>query len=92
MGLYGPEVFANDARRCEIEIGSVDVNRSGVECGIEDDLTNAVALRRALGLPLRQGLGDAARKRPEEEHTQGEAHTASSRTAGDRTASVERPL
>ena len=38
MGFYSPEVIANDARRHDIEIRPVDVNRSGVDCTIEDDL------------------------------------------------------
>ena len=56
MGFYSPEVIANDARRHDIEIRGVDVNHSGVECSIEDDVRET-RKARAPGLPLRQGPG-----------------------------------
>jgi DNA polymerase III alpha subunit len=65
MGFYSPEVICNDARRHDIEIRSVDVNHSEVECTIEAD----DALR--LGFRYMKGLGDAAYERLTQEREHG---------------------
>ena len=71
MGFYSPEVIANDARRHHIEIRGVDVNRSDVECSIEDDLEASSKGALRLGYRYVKGLGDAAWKRLEEERKAG---------------------
>ena len=68
MGFYSPEVIANDARRHDIAIRGVDVNRSNVECSIESDVSGD-AVR--LGFRYLKGLGDVALRRLEEEHNDG---------------------
>lgn len=71
MGFYSPEVIANDARRHRIQIRGVDVNRSAVECSIEDDVD--VPWRGAVRLGYRyvKGLGEAAWKSLETERANG---------------------
>ncbi len=71
MGFYTPEVIANDARRHDIEIRPVDVNRSEVECTIEDnvELPSRGAVR--LGYRYVKGVGQASLNRLEAERTNG---------------------
>src|SRR5690606_33166383 len=71
MGFYSPEVIANDARRHNIEIRPVDVNRSQVECTIEDDgLDNWLGAVR-IGYRYVKGLAEAAWQRLEAERANG---------------------
>jgi DNA polymerase III alpha subunit len=71
MGFYSPEVIANDARRHGIEIRLVDVNRSEVECTMEDDveLPSHGAVR--LGYRYVKGMAKAAWDRLEGERENG---------------------
>ncbi|HWO73662.1 MAG TPA: DNA polymerase III subunit alpha, partial [Dehalococcoidia bacterium] len=69
MGFYSPEVICNDARRHDIEIRGVDVNRSQVECTIESEAGSGDAIR--LGFRYLKGLGDAAYTRLTEERARG---------------------
>ena len=69
MGFYSPEVIANDARRHKIEIHGIDVNRSRVQCSIED-AEDGDAVR--LGYRYVKGLGEVAWQRLEDELEQGE--------------------
>jgi error-prone DNA polymerase len=72
MGFYSPEVIANDARRHRIEIRGVDVNKSGVECLIEDDMTADWKGTVRLGYHYVKGLAVAAYERLEAERVNGE--------------------
>ncbi len=63
MGFYTPEVIANDARRHDIEIRPVDVNRSEVECTMEDDLELPSKGAVRLGYRYVKGLAQAAWER-----------------------------
>src|SRR5690606_1136646 len=68
MGFYSPEVIANDARRHHIEIRGVDVNRSAVECVIEDgEMGDAVRL----GYRYVKGLAESAYGRLEDAAREG---------------------
>ncbi len=71
MGFYTPEVIANDARRHDIEIRPLDVNRSEVDCSLEDDyaLPSKGAVR--LGYRYVKGLAQAAWSRVEAERVNG---------------------
>ena len=75
MGFYSPEVIANDARRHQIDIRPVDVNRSSVECTIEDDVEDDVALPLKgavrLGYCYVKGMANAAWDRAEAERESG---------------------
>ncbi len=71
MGFYSPEVIANDARRHDIEIRGVDVNRSGVECLIEDDALGDSRGAVRLGYRYVKGLAEASWKRLEAERANG---------------------
>ncbi|HXH23122.1 MAG TPA: error-prone DNA polymerase [Dehalococcoidia bacterium] len=71
MGFYSPEVIANDARRHQIEIRGVDVNRSAVECTIEDDDLGDSRGAVRLGYRYVKGLAKAAWERLEEAAKQG---------------------
>ncbi|HEX5367853.1 MAG TPA: DNA polymerase III subunit alpha, partial [Dehalococcoidia bacterium] len=71
MGFYSPEVISNDARRHEIEIRGVDVNRSGVECLIEDDALDKWRGAVRLGYRYVKGLAEASWKRLEAERENG---------------------
>ena len=71
MGFYSPEVIANDARRHHIEIRPVDVNRSGVDCTIEDDYNSPSQGAVRLGYRYVKGTADAAWQRLEEERKHG---------------------
>ncbi|HEX5140793.1 MAG TPA: error-prone DNA polymerase [Dehalococcoidia bacterium] len=71
MGFYSPEVIANDARRHNIEVRGVDVNRSRVECSIEDDVDGGSMAAVRLGYRYVKGLAEAAYVRLEAERTQG---------------------
>lgn len=71
MGFYSPEVIANDARRHEVRILGIDVNRSATECLIEPDPDSPNDAVR-LGYRYLKNLGDAACKRLEEERANGE--------------------
>jgi error-prone DNA polymerase len=68
MGFYSPEVIANDARRNGIEIRGVDVNRSAVECLIED-VPPAESGKPSVRLGYRyvKGLAEASYQRLAEE-------------------------
>jgi error-prone DNA polymerase len=71
MGFYSPEVIANDARRHDIAIRGVDVNRSDVECTIEDDeLGDSRGVVR-LGYRYVKGLAEASWQRLEDERQNG---------------------
>jgi error-prone DNA polymerase len=72
MGFYSPEVIANDARRHRVEIRGVDVNRSSVECLMEDDVPvdSKGALR--LGYKYVKGLAAAVYQRLETERIKGQ--------------------
>jgi error-prone DNA polymerase len=70
MGFYTPEVIANDARRHQIEIRRVDVNRSEVECTIEDDVIASKGAVR-LGYRYLKGMAQAAWNRLERERVNG---------------------
>jgi len=72
MGFYSPEVIANDARRHDIEIRGVDVNRSGVECSIEDDVEEGSKAAVRLGYRYVKGLAEASYRRLEDERANGE--------------------
>ena len=72
MGFYSPEVIANDARRHGIEIRGVDVNRSAVECLIEDEPeseSGKPAVR--LGYKYVKSLAEASYQRLDEERVNG---------------------
>jgi len=71
MGFYSPEVIANDARRHRIEMRPVDVNRSGVECTIEDDYDPPSQGAVRLGYRYVKGTANAAWQRLEEERKHG---------------------
>jgi error-prone DNA polymerase len=71
MGFYSPEVIANDARRHKIEIRPVDVNRSRVECTIEDDELGESQGAVRLGYRYVKGLAEAAWQRLEAEQANG---------------------
>ena len=71
MGFYSPEVIANDARRHQIEIRPVDVNRSGVECSMEDDVDLPSHGGVRLGYRYVKGLAKAAWDRLEAERENG---------------------
>jgi error-prone DNA polymerase len=66
MGFYSPEVIANDARRHDIEMRGVDVNRSAIECTIEDDDLGGSRGAVRLGYRYVKGLAKAAWTRLEE--------------------------
>jgi error-prone DNA polymerase len=51
MGFYPPASLVRDAQRRGVEVRPVDINRSAVKCGLEDD-----ALR--IGLDYVQSLGE----------------------------------
>jgi error-prone DNA polymerase len=72
MGFYSPEVIANDARRHDIEIRGVDVNRSAVECLMEDDLPPDSKGAVRLGYRYVKGLAQAAYRRLDAERANGE--------------------
>jgi error-prone DNA polymerase len=73
MGFYSPEVIANDARRHGIEIRGVDVNRSAVECLIEDEpATESGRPAVRLGYRYVKGLAEAFYQRLAEECVNGE--------------------
>jgi error-prone DNA polymerase len=72
MGFYSPEVIANDARRHKIEIRGVDVNRSAVECLMEDDVSAELEGAVRLGYRYVEGLAAASYQRLEEERVNGE--------------------
>ena len=59
MGFYSPEVIANDARRHDVAIHGIDVNKSAVECLIEPDSEHAYDAVR-LGYRYLKHLGPAA--------------------------------
>ena len=71
MGFYTPEVIANDARRRGIEVRPVDVNRSGVECSMEDDVDLPLQGAVRLGYRYVKGLANAAWDRLEAERENG---------------------
>ncbi|HEY4686051.1 MAG TPA: error-prone DNA polymerase [Dehalococcoidia bacterium] len=71
MGFYSPEVIANDARRHDIEVRGVDVNRSGVECSIEDDDLGDSRGAVRLGYRYVKGLAEASWQRLETERENG---------------------
>jgi error-prone DNA polymerase len=72
MGFYSPEVIANDARRHGIEIRGVDVNRSAVECLVEDEPVSSSGRPSVrLGYRYVKGLAEAAWKRLEDEREKG---------------------
>ena len=71
MGFYTPEVISNDARRHDVEIRSVDVNRSAVECLIEDDLSGNWKGAVRLGYRYVKGLAEAAYERLDAERANG---------------------
>jgi DNA polymerase III alpha subunit len=64
-------VIANDARRHNVRIFGIDVNRSTTECLIEPDSSSEFDAVR-LGFRYLKNLGEAAWKRLEEEHAAGE--------------------
>jgi error-prone DNA polymerase len=71
MGFYTPEVIANDARRHNIEIRPVDVNRSEVECTIEDDVELPAKSAVRLGYRYVKGMAQASWSRLEAERVNG---------------------
>ncbi len=71
MGFYSPEVIANDARRHDIEIRGVDVNKSAVECLIEDDVAADSKAAVRLGYKYVKGMAAAAYKRLDAERVNG---------------------
>ncbi len=71
MGFYTPEVIANDARRHEIEIRGVDVNRSEVECTMEDDIDLPSEGAVRLGYRYVKGMAQAAWNRLKAERVNG---------------------
>jgi len=76
MGFYSPEVIANDARRHDIEIRGVDVNKSGVECLIEDEpLSESGRAAVRLGYKYVKGLAGVSYQRLAEERINGEYHS-----------------
>jgi len=70
MGFYSPEVIANDARRHDVRILGIDVNRSAVECLMESDPRHKDAVR--LGYRYLKYIGKAAYKGLDEERENGE--------------------
>ena len=72
MGFYSPEVIANDARRHRIEIRGVDVNRSAVECLMEDDVSPELQGAVRLGYRYVEGMAAASYQRLEAERLNGE--------------------
>jgi error-prone DNA polymerase len=60
MGFYPPASLVRDAQRRGVEVWPVDVNRSAVKCGLEDD-----AVR--IGLDYVQSLGEPGAKAVVEE-------------------------
>jgi len=72
MGFYSPEVIANDARRHKVEMRGVDVNKSSVECLMEDDVPPDGRGAVRLGYKYVKGLAAAAYQCLEAEHANGE--------------------
>jgi error-prone DNA polymerase len=70
MGFYSPEVIANDARRHNVAILGIDVNKSAAECVIEDDPEHEHDAVR-LGFKYLKHLGPAAQQRLDAEHANG---------------------
>src|SRR5262245_36850121 len=64
MGFYPPASLVRDAQRRGVEVRPVDVNRSGVKCGLEDD-----AVR--IGLEYVQSLREAGAEAVVEERDRG---------------------
>ncbi|MGN6431964.1 MAG: DNA polymerase III subunit alpha [Gaiellaceae bacterium] len=64
MGFYPPASLVRDAQRRGVEVGPVDVNRSAVKCGLEDD-----AVR--IGLEYVQSLREAGAQAVVEERERG---------------------
>ncbi len=64
MGFYPPASLVRDAQRRGVEVRPVDVNRSGVKCGLEDD-----AVR--IGLEYVQSLREAGAEAVVEERGRG---------------------
>jgi error-prone DNA polymerase len=64
MGFYPPASLVRDAQRRGVEVRPVDVNRSGVKCGLEDD-----AVR--IGLEYVQSLREAGAEAVVEERERG---------------------
>jgi error-prone DNA polymerase len=71
MGFYSPEVIANDARRHDVAILGIDVNRSVVECTMEPNPGHERDAVR-LGFSYLKNLGQAAYSRLEKEREDGE--------------------
>jgi error-prone DNA polymerase len=70
MGFYSPEVIANDARRHDVTIRGIDVNKSATECLIEDDPEHTHDAIR-LGYRYLRHLGPAAQERLDAERANG---------------------
>jgi error-prone DNA polymerase len=66
MGFYSEEVICNEARRHDIEILPVDVNRSRSDCTIESDTSLRIGFRyvKDLGTATLQTLDAAAANGP----------------------------
>ena len=64
MGFYTPEVIVNDARRHDVPVLPVDINRSRGRCTVEKD-------RVRLGFRYVKGVGEKAWRRIEEERAKG---------------------
>jgi error-prone DNA polymerase len=71
MGFYSPEVIANDARRHDVAILGIDVNRSEVECTMEPNPGHERDAVR-LGFSYLKNLGQAAYSRLEKERENGD--------------------
>jgi error-prone DNA polymerase len=70
MGFYSPEVIANDARRHDVSILGIDVNKSATECLMEPNPGHEHDAVR-LGYRYLKYLGPAAHARLDEERAHG---------------------
>jgi len=61
MGFYSASQLTQDARRHDVEVRAVDINRSEWDCSLEHDLDGRAVLR--LGLRMVKGLTETAGRR-----------------------------
>jgi error-prone DNA polymerase len=65
MGFYGPHVLVNDGKRRGVEVLPPEINRSGANCTIEEDVVR-------VGLRYVKGLSEATAREVEERRREGE--------------------
>jgi error-prone DNA polymerase len=62
MGFYPPDSLVHEAQRRGFEVRAADVNRSGVECAVEDDLAVRVGLGYVNGVRAEEMEGLVAER------------------------------